>query len=186
MRELLATLQQWFSQVVFWVIVAPWESALRVRCGKHVKVLPAGIHWRIPLFDAVYRQSVRMRMGHISTQTLSTKDGRTLIVGSVLGYEVIDIERLYERLHHAEDTLTSLAAAAIAGHVQRCDHETLCPRRLAEVVSAELTTAFDCYGLGEVSVRITDFAFIRAYRIVQDYRCTTHSDFLDTMKQAGA
>lgn len=186
MRELLATLQQWFSQIVFWVIVAPWESALRVRFGKRLKVLPAGIHFRIPFFDAVYRQSVRMRMCNISTQTLSTKDGHTVIVGAVLGYGVLDIERLYDRLHHAEDTLMSLAAAAIAGHIQRCDRATLCPRLLAEAVSSELAAAFGQYGLGEVSVRITDFAFIRAYRIVQDHRWTTHSDFLDTMKQAGA
>lgn len=36
MNELVATIGRWLSQLMFWIAVAPWEQALRVRCGRHV------------------------------------------------------------------------------------------------------------------------------------------------------
>jgi hypothetical protein len=79
-----------------------------------------------------------------------------------------------------------MAAAAISEYVQQYRKADLSPHSISEAVTATLRPQFQKYGLSEVSLRITDFAFIKAIRLVQDSRWSIHSDFLDTVKGQGA
>jgi len=166
----------------WWVMVAPWEQALRVRAGRHVRRLQPGVHLRIPFVDAVHVQSVRMRLATMSMQTVMTKDRQALTVAGALGYAVGDIERLYQTLHHAEDTLTNLSMTAVAecAAIQRA--EDLTPEKLALFTTQAVIGAFATYGLVDVSIRITDFAFLRTYRLISDTRWGTHGSSLNVEK----
>lgn len=185
MNELLVTIGRWFGQFTPWVMVSPWEAALRVRCGRHVAKLSPGFYWRLPLFDVIYKQQTRLRTSVVCTQTLSTRDGATLMIGCVLAYSITDIERLYGTLQHGEGTLDSLTAAAIAELVQSRDRSELVPESIG-CVTNKLSQKFEAYGIGDVSVRVTDFAYLRAFRLVQDQRWSQHTnDQLDMMKGLG-
>ena len=70
MTEFIALLRTATEIFRWWVIVQPWESCLRVRLGRHVALLAPGVHWRIPYVDQAYRQSVRLRIAHLPTQTV--------------------------------------------------------------------------------------------------------------------
>lgn len=183
MNELLLTLGRWFGNLKFYVTVNPWEQAIRVRAGKTILRLAPGLHFKIPFIDAVYRQSVRLRAAQMCTQTLTTMDGHTVVIGATLGFNIEDIERIYNRLHHADDTLTNKAAAALAETVYRTNRSDLHAQRLSDGVSADLSAEFHEFGVSGVDVRITDFAFIRAIRLVQDGRwMRTASEELETQK----
>lgn len=166
------------QSLVWWVVVQPWEQALRVRLGRHVVRLGPGIHFKVPFADAVYRQSVRMRWCDLPVQTITTADGRAVTLAINLGYQVEDIERLYQTLHHAEGTLRNMAMSAVAEAVHRMAAEACTPAS----VEKEATAALDLapYGIGATVVRITDFAFVRTYRLIQDQKWGTHGDELDT------
>jgi regulator of protease activity HflC (stomatin/prohibitin superfamily) len=177
METFTAFLKQ-ISQVFrWWVMVAPWEQALRVRAGRHVTRLSPGVHLRVPFLDTVYVQSVRMRLATMSMQTVMTRDRQALTVAGALGYAVGDIEQLYRTLHHAEDTLTNLSMNAVAECAARERAADLTPEKLAQLATHALT--FTPYGLVDVSIRITDFAFLRTYRLVSDARWGTHGDSLN-------
>jgi hypothetical protein len=168
-------LLQRFGRLFVWaVIVMPWEQALRVRAGRRQRVLNAGVHLRIPFLDSVYRQSVRLRLSNVPLQTLTTRDAKTLTIGATLAFTVVDIQRLYQTLHHAEGTLINLAATAIADYVASHDAADCLPAQLGVAVGA--TLALDRYGLGDGAVRITDWALIRAHRLVMDQRWATANE----------
>lgn len=173
MNGLIETLGRLFGHVAFWAIVMPWEQALRVRAGRHVRRLAPGVHWRIPILDEVYKQSVRMRSAMINTQTLQTGKGN-LVVSATIGYSIADVERLYNTLHHAEDTIVQLAATAIARFVIAAP-ASLSADDISEAVSQTLALEFERFGLAEVTVRITDFAFVRTYRLLNDGRWSHQS-----------
>lgn len=170
MNELLAAVGRIIGQLSLWIIVQPWETALRTRAGKRQRVLSAGFHWRIPILDHVVKQSSRARVSMVPTQTLTTRDGRTLAVGIGIGYRVTDIVALYGGFEHAEDTIVQVAADIIAGFVTDAREELLNPLDLSETVAAELGHFLAQHGLTEVTVRVTDFAFVRSYRLLQDKR----------------
>jgi hypothetical protein len=177
MEVFTALLKQIGQIFTWWVMVAPWEQALRVRAGRHVRRLPPGAHLRIPFLDTVHVQSVRMRLNTLSMQTVMTRDRQALTVAGAIGYAVGNIEQLYATLHHAEDTITNLAMTAVAECAATRRAEELTPELLAQLATQALSLT--AYGLVDVSIRVTDFAFIRTYRLVSDTRWGTHGDSLN-------
>lgn len=177
METFTALLRQIGQLLDWWVIVAPWEQALRVRGGRRVRCLPPGVHLKIPFVDTVYVQSVRLRIAALSMQTVMTADRLPLTVAGALGYTVVDIEKLYRTLHHAHDTLTTMAMMALAESVAKKRAEDLTPESIAAAATAAID--FAQYGLGDASVRVTDFAITRTFRLISDARWGAYGDSLN-------
>jgi regulator of protease activity HflC (stomatin/prohibitin superfamily) len=174
MGELIGLLRSATEIFRWWVTIAPWESAVRVRLGNRVAVLGPGVHLRIPYVDDVFQQSVRMRIATVPTQTVTTWDNRTLTLGATIGFQIVDVLRLYQTLHHPEGTIVNMVLEAIAGEVARTPASELQPASLAHRAASELD--LERFGLGAVTVRITDFAFVRTYRLIQDQRWGNYGD----------
>jgi regulator of protease activity HflC (stomatin/prohibitin superfamily) len=172
--ELLALLRTATEIFRWWIIVQPWESCIRVRLGRHVVLLAPGIHWRIPYVDEAFKQSVRLRIAHLPTQTVTTTDGRALTLGANLGYQVENIQTLYNTIHNAEGSIVNLAAEVIARVATTLPTNELTAANVGDMSTARLS--LERYGLGGVDVRITDFAFVRTLRIIQDQRWATSAD----------
>jgi regulator of protease activity HflC (stomatin/prohibitin superfamily) len=178
---------EWLSTLIdrvtdlfrWWVVVTPWERCLRVRCGKHVTELGAGIHLRVPLIDRVYVQSIRLRTVDTQTQTVTTKDGHALTFSGVIRYAIADIRQLYDTLHHADDTIIDLASGAAADYVSQRLRADVTPEGLVEHVNGHLD--LEGFGLGEGHFQIADFAFVRTYRLLQTGRYRTASEPLTTV-----
>lgn len=179
MSGVLDYLARLLGGVAFWIVVMPWQQALRVRAGRHVRLLKGGLYFKIPVLDVVHVESVRHRTSLVPTQTLSSADGQTVVIAAVVGYAISDVERLYRGLHHAEDTIIQTVQGAIAAEVFGLRRTEIEPGLLGKSVSDQLAAAFDVYGLGDVTVRVTDFAFMRTIRLIQDQRWS-HGRALDT------
>src|SRR3954469_20788485 len=91
-----------------WVIVQPWEQALRVRCGKNIRLMNGGVYFRIPYFDSFYVQSIRLRVIDLTIQTVTTSDLHTVTLSGSIGYQIDDIRKLYTTLYHPELTLSTI------------------------------------------------------------------------------
>jgi SPFH domain / Band 7 family len=173
MEQLVALIKQFFGLFRFWVVVSPWELALRVRLGKRVSLLAPGIHFRLPVVDVVYVQSSRLRVVSTDRQTVMTKDKKTVSFAAAVGFEIHDLEKLYRSLHHAEDTIRSITRAALARDIHISDSCDLDSSALALRVAASIS--LEDFGLGGVKVFITDLMIVKTYRLVGDYAATYQS-----------
>lgn len=161
-REILRA----FVGLFRWLIMlAPWEQAVRVRLGKRVKVLGAGVHLRIPFADVIYRQSIRRRASMCGTITVTTRDGKTITLSLALQYAIGDLRKLYETLHDAEDTIEMNAVGLAARYVAAHDFDSCLPSAIENEVRLRLH--LENFGLMDVEVFITTFAVVRTYRIIQ-------------------
>lgn len=164
-RELIRGMSQFFK---WWILIAPWEQALRVRGGKHSKLLLAGAHIRIPVWDRMYRQSVRLRAASVPAQTLSTTDGFAVEVRLCLMYQITDMEKLYESVDNP-DALGAVAASAVAKYVTTRELGDLSVVGIEEAASAAMN--LEDFGLaaeeGQSPVRVLDVVFLkRTYRLI--------------------
>jgi len=185
MNGIIDYLSRLFGSLRFWIVILPWQQGLRVRAGRYVRLLRAGVYLKLPVLDVVQVESVRRRTSMCPTQTLTTSDGVTVTLGGVVGYAIGDLEQLYRTLHHAEDTIAQTAQGVIAGEVIRLSRSEIEPLVLNERVNARMQEALCPYGLVDVSLQITDFAFVRAIRLIQDKRWS-HGRALDTSAPSGA
>ena len=184
LRQLLDALR---NLLTWWVTVAPWEQAIRVRLGKRVSLLGAGVHLRIPIADRFYLQSVRTRVATLPAQTLVTKDGKALTVAVTVRYRIADLLRLYETLHHAEGTIANIVLGAVGEFVVGNDLVGCHPERLSPAVAkaADLSR----YGLDDVGVTVQTFASVRTFRFITgDGHAWGYGDPLETSleMQSGA
>jgi len=180
-RELLQTIGQLFTWLV---IVAPWEQALRIRCGKHVHRLTAGVYLRIPFIDRVYRQPTRRRVSVIRPQTLTTRDGCSVTLTASFGYTISNLELLYRTLHDAHDTIEMEVAGRIAEHVSDV--------KLADVSVSSIVTHLAShidltrYGLTSQEFNVVSFVVAKTYRLITgDFPSWNHGGGLNTDRYDG-
>lgn len=155
-----------FNSLKFWVIVQPWQTGIRVRFGKGTKILTHGTHFRIPYFDSVYVQESRLRVKEMPMQTLTSKDIKTITLNSSFGYSISDIGQLYHTLYHPEMTLQNIAMSEVANFIWNNDLKDITPVSLEESVLKKLKA--EDYGIRFEYFRITNFAVVRTYRLIQD------------------
>ena len=87
-NQIIQFIKQLFS---WWFIVTPWEQAVFVRLGKRIRVLHGGFYFKVPFIDQVYVQSIRLRAIDMPIQTISSKDGSTITIKSVMKNAISDI-----------------------------------------------------------------------------------------------
>lgn len=147
-----------------WITIPPWEAGIRVRRGKYMKLLEPGMHICWPVIDAIYTQGKRLRFCDLPIQTLTTKDGHTVTLKGMLGYKIINIQKLYDRLQHPETAMVEIVTGAVAGYVYAHDRGFQ-PGEVSAAVLDKLD--FTKYGIGGIQFQITDFAYVRALRLIQ-------------------
>jgi len=161
---MLAILKYLAQAFTWFVVVAPWEQAIRVRLGKHVRKLDAGFYVRIPFVDRVFKQSTRRRLGLIRPQTLTTADGHIITCAGAVGYAIGDLVKLYDTLESPNDTIENEVAAIISRFIGS--------RTLKEATSPALeqfvqdTLELTKYGLIGQEFYTTSFATTKTYRFI--------------------
>jgi len=152
--------------VKIWVIVLPWENAIRVRMGKSTKILNPGIYFKLPYFDSVFVQEIRLRIADMPIQTVTTKDAKTISIAGTIGYSIIDIKKLYDTLYHPETSIRNIALSNVAKLVYSKNAIEINPNEL-ETEALNVLCSLD-YGIRFEHFRITNFALVRTYRLIQD------------------
>lgn len=168
MNAIFGLLRQFWGLFVWWTVILPWEEALRIRLGKHIQRLMPGLRFVVPHVDRVYRQNKRQQCADLPFQTLTTSDGKTLTLSGMVFYTVQDLERLYNTLHDPFGVIRGRAMSAIAGVVHANPAAVCVPTFVEREAGIRVTPLLEEYGLGDVGFTVTDFAYVRTYRLLGD------------------
>lgn len=150
----------------WWFTVMPWEQAIFIRAGKRERLLGKGIYFKIPFIDRVYIQQTRLRIIDLPVQTVSTKDGKTITIKSVIGYSIKDMFKMYNTISHPEMTLSGIVMGGISEHIKSTESNSVSPLTV-ETFLLEKLSGTD-YGLGDLSIKITSWADVKTFRLIQD------------------
>lgn len=159
--EFLRTLLNW------WFVVEPWEQAIRVRFGKHVKLFDAGVHVKMPFFDKLYVQNVRRRVSSIPLQTMTTADGKTMTMHGSIGYRIADVLKLHSTLHDAEVSVQQEVLGHITQYIVTNEKTACTPEKIVAYVKAKQN--LQRYGLADVDFFLQGYVSdVPTYRLIQD------------------
>ena len=161
--QLIDFIKEIFS---WWFIVTPWEQAVFVRLGKNCKVLNAGFYFKIPFIDQIYIQQIRLRTIDLPIQTISTRDNKTITIKSILAYSIKDILKLYNTISQPDMTLAGIVMSSVADYIRVTDGNSITIQNLEDSILTKLNSTD--YGLGDLSIRITSWAEVKTFRLIQD------------------
>lgn len=165
MTEFFNWLMGFFREFKVLAIVLPWERAIRVRLGNRVTIWEPGWHLRLPFIDEIQVLNTRLRIACGGTQTLTTKDGHALTVSVTIGFSITDPAKAMLRMHHPEGVSSSLATSVVAELVAGTDRADLRPAHIEVHVLERLRSEA---GYEFEFVRVTDFAYARTYRLLNE------------------
>jgi len=158
--EYLTKMFQW------WIMIQPWELGIRTRFGNRTKLLEPGTHFRIPFFDIIYVQTIRLRVVSLCPQTITTKDGKTLTISCAVGYSISDIMDLFNTLFHPEATIGYMVQGNIGGYIFSHDLSDCSPELIEKHVMNKLIEGNN--GIKYEYIKVISYAVVRTYRLIQD------------------
>jgi len=180
---MLTLFKQLAGAFTWFIVVAPWEQAIRVRFGRHVRKLDAGVYVRIPLVDRVFKQSVRRRLSIIRPQTLTTKDRHVITCAAAVGFSIGDLEKLYDTLEAPNDTLENEVAGIISRFIGTRNLLDCKADELEKYVRENLH--LEKYGLTGQEFYTTSFATSKTYRFITGDLVAWSRDAQLDMKEHG-
>lgn len=164
LRDILDFLK---SLINWWFIVEPWEQAVRVRFGKHVRLFGAGVHWKIPFFDILYVQNIRRRVLSLGLQTMSTSDGVVITLNGSVGYRIADVLMLHQTLHDAEPSILQEILGVVSRYTANHSSKKCLPKDITAAVTESLH--LEKYGLADVDFFLSCYlSDVPAIRLIQD------------------
>lgn len=181
--SVLGEIFSWLNKVLtWWIVVMPWEQAIRIRFGDDVKLLKAGFYFKIPFADIIYCQTTRLRMIQIPLQTVSTKDRQIISITLAGGYHVIDMLQMFNTCQHPEMVVSNIIMSSVSEKVSSLRLEELSPSIIETYVQENINKVGEEYGLGKFEASVIGYAVVRTYRLIMDNHYMREESFLDIKK----
>ncbi len=152
----------------FWVVLPPYRGGVRLRLGKPNKVLKCGFHWMLPFnIDTVVWDNVVTETMRLKPQTLTTKDGRTIVVSSVVTFFVEDIKVFLLEVENRNSAIEDSAYGSQSTFfMKKTWAELMSMDDIGNEVTKVVRRQAKKYGANIVSVQLVDFAVCKSYRLI--------------------
>lgn len=163
--EILLSLWQ---ELVPYVIVNQTDKAVRLRLGKFKEVLVPDWYFKISFVDEILSHSVLWTTYSVPAQSLTTKDGKDVVVKSVIKYRVVDIQIFLLEVWDAIDAISDMTQGIIFDIVKDKTWDELQTLDLKPLITRKARLEAKRWGIEIETVTLSDLAKIRSIRLLND------------------
>jgi len=167
----------WLNEAMLWIgqwiprllIVLSSERGIRYRNGRDVAILEPGLRVYWPIATKCQVVNVMRQVLNLSTQTLTTKDGKPVIVSGLVVYRIEDVELYLVDNHDADAGIDEVTCAEIRTVLIGLSLEEVQAERTSNRLDGRLKRAaaksLKPFGVAVEECRLTDFAPARVLSI---------------------
>ena len=151
----------------FW-IMKEFNAGVRLRGGKFKEILIAGFHWKIPFWDEVFEHSIAWAAISLPVQSVTTKDGKSIVIKCVIKYRVVDIEHFMIEVYDATDAISDMTCGIIRRHVEARTWDECMSQDVDKKITTDAKREAKRWGLEIETVTITDMGIIKSIRLYNE------------------
>jgi len=122
-------------------IVKQWEKAAVLRFGKIIRIVETGLHFRIPMIDAVQKVDLRTMTVDMKGQSAITKDNISVGIDAVVFMTIEDTEKVITQIRDYAVAISKYAQTAIRNIIGQYDLDDLLESR--EEIAIKLKDEID-------------------------------------------
>lgn len=174
--KLIDFILNFLDDVIPFKVVKQWQHGVRFRLGKiHLPILLPGIHFKIPFADEIVNHATVVTTLSLEPQSLSTKDGKNIVVKSHVKYHIVDLESYATKIWDAPDALIDVTAGIIYEKISKLDYKKARETNLSSLITPDARVEALPWGVYIEKVTITDFAEMRSYRLFTKEAVSRHA-----------
>lgn len=166
--RLLDLIVQFGQQLVPFIIVNQTYGGVMLRFGTFKKVLEPGWHWKVPFIDEPLTNSIVWTTISMPAQSLTTKDGKDIVVKGVIKYKIVDIQIFALEVYDAIDAISDMTQGIIFDIVKDRTWDELQFDNLKTKITRKAQTEAKRWGIEIETVTLSDLAKIRSIRLLND------------------
>lgn len=164
-------LLQWLNLFRFWEVVDQYNQGLLLRLGKAGRVLEPGLHFRWPFgIDRVIEDQVVPRVHRLPAQTVTLRDGSTVVVEPIVTFLVKDFRKFICEVENAEGAILDTVAATVRRRLASSTWEVLVDGERSENLEEDMTKAAKSkgrrWGIEILQVAFASLAKAKTIRLI--------------------
>jgi regulator of protease activity HflC (stomatin/prohibitin superfamily) len=164
--KLVEFLTRFGNQLMPWIIIEEWNSAVHLRFGKWIQTLEPGLHFKVPFFDSILECPVITQSINLPSQTLTTLDEQSIVLKSIIRYRVSNVRTYLLKVMHATDVLIDTTQGIIRDVVETTTWDDLVDVNYQ--ITNEVKEFVVKWGIEVEAVTITDLGIVKSFRIFGD------------------
>lgn len=151
-----------------WMVINATEAGVKFVGGKKVVPYGPGIVFYWPARTEVKTWPIVRQPVDLPSQTITTKDGKTIAVGGAFEYEVTDVRKLLTTTFAPDASMRLHGAVAVRSVCSARTYEELMDQRAVRfAIRRELRKRLRPFGVRVLSANLTDFAPARVFKLLQ-------------------
>lgn len=153
--------------IPFWVI-PEYNNGVLLTFGKYTKTLQPGFHWKIPFAQEILTHHVVTSLMSIPQQSLTTKDGKQIVVKVVIKYKVEDVKPLLLEVFDSSDAISDITQAIVKKQIHIRTWEECLDEDIDNEIAKKLRVEVKKWGIYIENVTMTDIGITKSLRIYND------------------
>jgi membrane protease subunit HflK len=166
--KLIELISQFGQQLLPFLIVLQTDNGVRLRFGKFRGVLSPGWHWKIPFVDEIITHTIVWTTLSLSSQSLTTLDGKDIVVKGVIKYRIASIQIFSLEVWDAVDALSDMTQGIIFDIVKSKTWEECQTENMKTLITKKAKKEAERWGIEVETVTLSDLAKIRSIRLLND------------------
>jgi len=166
--RLIDFILQFFDQLVPFKVVNQTDKAVRLRFGKFKETLSEGFHWKIPFVDEIISHSVLWTTISLTSQSLTTKDQKDVVVKVVIKYRIVNIETFLLEVWDAIDAISDMTQGIVFDIIKEKTWDELQTTDLKPLITRKAKSEAKRWGIEVETVTLSDLARIKSIRLLND------------------
>lgn len=165
--KLIDLIKQFGRFFVVWYILDPYNGALIIRLGKVLKKAKPGWNWLAPfMIDMILECNVKTHTLNVGPQSLMTKDGKQVVISTVITCTVEDVEPFLLQVNGGMTALDDAATGVVSRLVMEHTLEELHAMDIANELTKDVRRFAKPWGVGITRVQLSDFTVMRSIRML--------------------
>ncbi len=155
-----------FFFFVPFVVIRHFERGVQLRLGTLYRTLEPGFHWVRPFnIDEVLKDNVKPRVYVLRSQSLTTLDDRSVIVGARITATIVDIRRALLEVEDMDHALADSCPGIVGAYVAARSWDSLRDADHGLHLLDEIRAAAEQYGVLVHRVQLADLQTSQSYHV---------------------
>ena len=150
----------------FWTVIDAYEEGVLLRFGKYKRSVGPGLNFHLPFYiDSIKVDNVVPNCLSIPTQSLTTRDGKSVVIEALILWRIEDIKKVILDVEDATTSLHEITAGYIHEQVASNDWEEIRQPKFPDTLKKHIQKQAGKWGIKVMNVKFSDCSLSRSYRL---------------------